>query len=84
MAVSHPSGDARTLKQEAIGTSASGVNVSSTSILSGASEILGLLGFLGKVTDFLVYRGVKDTLDVYNKFPYKHYHTGWVLSQVRI
>lgn len=48
MTMSHPSGDARPLEQEGPGTSASGVNVSSTSILSGASEILALFRILGE------------------------------------
>lgn len=48
MTSSYPSGDARPLEQEGPTTSASGVNVSSTSILSGAAEILALFRILGE------------------------------------
>ncbi|KAL3375430.1 hypothetical protein AABB24_006750 [Solanum stoloniferum] len=81
MTMSHPSGDARPLEQEGPGTSASGVNVSSTSILSGASEILALFRILGEGYRLSCLYRCQDALDVYNKLPHKHYHTGWVLSQ---
>ncbi|KAH0704688.1 hypothetical protein KY290_020032 [Solanum tuberosum] len=82
MTMSHPSGDARPLEQEGPGTSASGVNVSSTSILSGASEILALFRILGEGYRLSCLYRCQDALDVYNKLPHKHYHTGWVLSQI--
>ncbi|TMX03883.1 hypothetical protein EJD97_013253 [Solanum chilense] len=82
MTLSHPSGDARPLEQEGPGTSASGINVSSTSILSGASDILSLFRILGEGYRLSCLYRCQDALDVYNKLPHKHYHTGWVLSQI--
>ncbi|XP_047265495.1 cell division cycle protein 27 homolog B isoform X3 [Capsicum annuum] len=81
MTVSHSSGDARPLEQEGPGTFAAGVNLSSTSILSGASEILTLFRILGEGYRLSCLYRCQDALDAYNKLPHKHYHTGWVLSQ---
>lgn len=82
MTSSYPSGDARPLEQEGPTTSASGVNVSSTSILSGAAEILALFRILGEGYRLSCLYRCQDALDVYNKLPHKHYQTGWVLSQI--
>ncbi|XP_047265496.1 cell division cycle protein 27 homolog B isoform X4 [Capsicum annuum] len=82
MTVSHSSGDARPLEQEGPGTFAAGVNLSSTSILSGASEILTLFRILGEGYRLSCLYRCQDALDAYNKLPHKHYHTGWVLSQI--
>ncbi|KAJ8572958.1 hypothetical protein K7X08_009469 [Anisodus acutangulus] len=67
-------GDARPLEQE-------GPNVSSTSILSGASEILALFRILGEGYRLSCLYRCQDALDVYNKLPHKLYHSEWVLSQ---
>ncbi|KAK4379030.1 hypothetical protein RND71_000892 [Anisodus tanguticus] len=68
-------GDARPLEQE-------GPNVSSTSILSGASEILALFRILGEGYRLSCLYRCQDALDVYNKLPHKHYHSECVHSQV--
>ncbi|XP_022987617.1 cell division cycle protein 27 homolog B-like isoform X4 [Cucurbita maxima] len=51
-------------------------------IINGASEILGLLRILGEGYRLSCLFRCQDALDVYLKLPYKHYSTGWVLSQV--
>ncbi|XP_062149461.1 cell division cycle protein 27 homolog B-like [Alnus glutinosa] len=78
---SSPSGDTRSLEQGAtIPISAAIMNGSG--VISGASEIMGLLRTLGEGYRLSCMYRCKEALDVYLKLPLKHYNTGWVLSQV--
>ncbi|XP_021606699.1 cell division cycle protein 27 homolog B isoform X2 [Manihot esculenta] len=59
-----------------------GVIMSASRVLSGASEILGLLRILGDGYRLSCLYRCKDALDTYMNLSHKHYNTGWVLSQV--
>ncbi|KAG6589947.1 Cell division cycle protein 27-like B, partial [Cucurbita argyrosperma subsp. sororia] len=78
---SSPSSGNRTLEQEAT-KSVGGSLTNDAKIINGASEILGLLRILGEGHRLSCLFRCQDALDVYLKLPYKHYSTGWVLSQV--
>ncbi|XP_023531375.1 cell division cycle protein 27 homolog B-like isoform X1 [Cucurbita pepo subsp. pepo] len=78
---SSPSSDNRTLEQGAP-KSVGGSLTSDAKIINGASEILCLLRILGEGYRLSCLFRCQDALDVYLKLPYKHYNTGWVLSQV--
>ncbi|KAF2303980.1 hypothetical protein GH714_025830 [Hevea brasiliensis] len=79
---SSPSGDARSLETEAASLPVGGLIISASKVLSGASEILGLLRVLGDGYRLSCLYRCQDALDIYMKLPLKHYNTGWVLSQV--
>ncbi|XP_021775798.1 cell division cycle protein 27 homolog B-like isoform X1 [Chenopodium quinoa] len=49
---------------------------------NGALEILGLWRLLGDGFRLSCMYKCQDALEIYKKLPYKHYSTGWVLSQV--
>ncbi|XP_022961035.1 cell division cycle protein 27 homolog B-like isoform X1 [Cucurbita moschata] len=78
---SSPSSGNRTLEQGAT-KSVGGSLTNDAKIINGASEILGLLRILGEGHRLSCLFRCQDALDVYLKLPYKHYSTGWVLSQV--
>ncbi|XP_058002005.1 cell division cycle protein 27 homolog B-like isoform X3 [Hevea brasiliensis] len=79
---SSPFGDARSLETEGASMPVSGAIMSASRVLSGASEILGLLRILGDGYRLSCLYRCQDALDIYMKLPHKHYNTGWVLSQV--
>ncbi|XP_050219100.1 cell division cycle protein 27 homolog B [Mercurialis annua] len=79
---SSPSGDARSLDSEGASIRIGGVVTSASRILTGASEILGLLRILGEGYRLSCLYRCQDALNTYMKLPQKHYNTGWVLSQV--
>lgn len=79
---SSPSSDCRSLEQDGATVPVSGNVLSSSSVLTGASEILSLLRILGEGFRFSCMYRCQDALDAYLKLPQKHYNTGWVLSQV--
>ncbi|XP_044464916.1 cell division cycle protein 27 homolog B isoform X2 [Mangifera indica] len=76
-----PCGDSRTVAQGAI-MPTGGVSLSDSRVISGTSEILGLLRILGEGYRLSCMFRCQDALDTYLKLPHKHYNTGWVLSQV--
>ncbi|XP_023516281.1 cell division cycle protein 27 homolog B-like isoform X3 [Cucurbita pepo subsp. pepo] len=78
---SSPSSGNRILEQGAT-KSVGGSLTNDAKIINGASEILGLLRILGEGYRLSCLFRCQDALDVYLKLPYKHYSTGWVLSQV--
>ncbi|BBH08360.1 CDC27 family protein [Prunus dulcis] len=77
-----PSSDNRYLEQEGTTLSGSGGIMNVSRVVTGASEILSLLRTLGEGYRLSCLYRCQDALDVYLKLPYKHYNTGWVLSQV--
>ncbi|XP_041000913.1 cell division cycle protein 27 homolog B-like [Juglans microcarpa x Juglans regia] len=77
-----PSGDTRSLEQEGTTIPISGGIMNGSKVISGASEILGLLRTLGEGYRLSCMYRCQEALDVYLKLPHKHYNTGWVLSQV--
>ncbi|GLT51701.1 hypothetical protein SLA2020_250940 [Shorea laevis] len=77
-----PSGDTRSLEQDGETIPICGVALSGSRVMTGASEILGLLRILGEGYRLSCKYRCQDALDVYLKLPHKHYSTGWVLSQV--
>ncbi|XP_065849813.1 cell division cycle protein 27 homolog B isoform X2 [Euphorbia lathyris] len=79
---SSPSVDVRSLESEGASVPVGGVMMSASRVLSGASEILGLLRSLGEGYRLSCLYRCQDALDAYMKLPHKHYNTGWVLSQV--
>ncbi|XP_020536417.1 cell division cycle protein 27 homolog B isoform X2 [Jatropha curcas] len=79
---SSPSGDSRRLESEGTSIPVGGVLMSASRVLTGASELLGLLRTLGEGYRLSCLYRCQDALDVYMKLPHKHYNTGWVLSQV--
>ncbi|CAI8584686.1 unnamed protein product [Vicia faba] len=56
--------------------------LSGSEVTTGASEILTLLRVLGEGFRLACLYRCQDALETYLKLPYKHYNTGWVLSQV--
>ncbi|GKV06686.1 hypothetical protein SLEP1_g18544 [Rubroshorea leprosula] len=76
------SGDTKSLEQDGVNVPSGGVALSSSRVMTGASEILGLLRILGEGYRLSSMYRCQDALDVYLKLPHKHYNTGWVLSQV--
>ncbi|OMO58235.1 Tetratricopeptide TPR-1 [Corchorus olitorius] len=79
---SFPSGDARPLDQDGATVAIGGVVISSSKVISGASEVLGLLRMLGEGYRLSCLYRCQDALDTYLKLPHRHYNTSWVLSQV--
>ncbi|KAK6945051.1 hypothetical protein RJ641_026153 [Dillenia turbinata] len=79
---SSPSCDNRSRDQDGMTMSFSGDITNNLRILSGASEVLGLLRTLGEAYRLACLYRCQEALDVYLKLPPKHYNTGWVLSQV--
>ncbi|KAB1224409.1 hypothetical protein CJ030_MR2G016298 [Morella rubra] len=76
------SGDTRSLEQEGATISTTGGLMNSSRVISGASEIMGLLRTLGEGYRLSCMYRCQEALDAYLKLPHKHYNTGWVLSQV--
>ncbi|CAA0816426.1 Cell division cycle protein 27 homolog B [Striga hermonthica] len=79
---SSPSRDNRSIEQEGETRSSGAAVLSSSRIIDGASDILGLLRILGEGLRLSCLCRCQDALNVYMKLPQKHYNTGWVLSQV--
>uniref|UniRef100_A0A2P2LI86 Uncharacterized protein MANES_16G110400 n=1 Tax=Rhizophora mucronata TaxID=61149 RepID=A0A2P2LI86_RHIMU len=77
-----PSVDAKSIEPEGAIMSVGGVVMNASSILSGASEILGLLRIIGEGYRLSSMYHCQDALEAFIKLPQKHYNTGWVLSQV--
>ncbi|XP_071722429.1 cell division cycle protein 27 homolog B [Rutidosis leptorrhynchoides] len=76
-----PTSDSSSLEQGA-NVPVGGVAASFSHVVTGASEILGLLRILGEAYRLSSMYRCQDALDVYLKLPHRHYNTGWVLSQV--
>ncbi|GER44087.1 cell division cycle [Striga asiatica] len=80
---SSPTRDNRSLEPEGENRPSSCAAVlSSSRIIDGASDILGLFRLLGEGLRLSSLCRCQDALNVYMKLPQKHYNTGWVLSQV--
>ncbi|KAK6941605.1 hypothetical protein RJ641_026982 [Dillenia turbinata] len=79
---SFPSCDNRSCDQDGMTMSYSGDITNNLRVISGASEVLGLLRTLGEAYRLGCLYRCQEALDVYLKLPAKHYNTGWVLSQV--
>lgn len=79
---SSPSGDLSTQDQDGAPMPMGGMVMSSSSVITGCSEILALLRILGEGYRLSCMYRCQDALDAYLKLPHKHYNTGWVLSQV--
>ncbi|XVE70488.1 hypothetical protein DITRI_Ditri10aG0076200 [Diplodiscus trichospermus] len=79
---SFPSGDVRPLDQDGATVPVGGVVISSSKVISGASEVLGLLRTLGEGYRLSCLYRCQDALDTYVRLPLKHYNTSWVLSKV--
>ncbi|XVF49124.1 hypothetical protein PTKIN_Ptkin03bG0243200 [Pterospermum kingtungense] len=79
---SFPSGDGRPLDKDGATVLVGGVAVSCSKVISGASEVLGLLRTLGEGYRFSCLYRCQDALDTYLRLPHRHYNTSWVLSQV--
>ncbi|XWS72081.1 hypothetical protein CRYUN_Cryun02cG0009900 [Craigia yunnanensis] len=77
-----PSGDVRSLDQDGATVPVGGVVISSSKVISGASEVLGLLRTLGEGYRLSCLYRCQDALDTYLRLPHRHYNTSWVLSQV--
>ncbi|XP_030473195.2 cell division cycle protein 27 homolog B-like isoform X1 [Syzygium oleosum] len=77
-----PSGDNRSLDQEGASVPFAGSVLTSTRVLTGTAEVLGLLRLFGEAYRLSCLNRCQDALDVYSRLPHKHYNTGWVLSQV--
>lgn len=74
--------DSRGLEQEVPTISDSGACTNGSSVSAGISELLALLRNLGEGFRLSCLYNCQDALDVYLKLPYKHYNTGFVLTQV--
>ncbi|KAL3741901.1 hypothetical protein ACJRO7_017387 [Eucalyptus globulus] len=77
-----PSGDNKSLDQEGASMSVAGSVLTSTRVLTGTKEVLGLLRLFGEAYRLSCLYRCQDALDVYSRLTHKHYNTGWVLSQV--
>ncbi|CAI0425557.1 unnamed protein product [Linum tenue] len=77
-----PSGETRSTEADGATVPVGTAVISASKIFSGTSEILSLLRILGEGYRFSCSYRCQDALDAYMKLPYKHYNTGWVLSQV--
>ncbi|KAL6497116.1 Cell division cycle protein 27 B [Orobanche gracilis] len=75
-------GDNSSLEPEGATRSSGAAVLSSSRIIDGTSDILGLLRLLGDGFRLSCLCQCQDALNVYMKLPQKHYNTGWVLSQV--
>ncbi|XWS17325.1 hypothetical protein CRYUN_Cryun33cG0057600 [Craigia yunnanensis] len=78
---SFPSGDVRSLDQDGATVPVGGV-ISCSKVVSGASEVLGLLRTLGEGYRLSCLFKCQDALDTYLRLPHRHYNTSWVLSQI--
>ncbi|KEH21848.1 cell division cycle-like protein [Medicago truncatula] len=74
--------EAKSYEQEAANIPVGGQVLSSSKVITGASEILTLLRVLGEAFRLACLYRCQDALETYQKLPHKHYNTGWVLSQV--
>ncbi|CAJ2669251.1 unnamed protein product [Trifolium pratense] len=79
---SSPTMEAKSYEQEVANIPVGGQVISSSKVITGASEILTLLRVLGEGFRLACLYKCQDALETYLKLPYKHYNTGWVLSQV--
>ncbi|XP_022749853.1 cell division cycle protein 27 homolog B-like isoform X2 [Durio zibethinus] len=79
---SFPSGDVRSLDQDGATVPVGGIFFSGSKVISGASEVLGLLRSLGEGYRLSCLYRCQDALDTYLRLPHRHYNTSWVLSQV--
>ncbi|CAA0827342.1 Cell division cycle protein 27 homolog B [Striga hermonthica] len=79
---SSPTRDNRSLEPEGETRPSCAAVLSSSRIIDGASDILGLFRLLGEGLRLSSLCRCQDALNVYMKLPQKHYNTGWVLSQV--
>ncbi|XP_057757546.1 cell division cycle protein 27 homolog B [Arachis stenosperma] len=79
---SSPAVETKSQEQEEANFSVGGQLMSSSKVITGASEALTLLRDLGDAYRLSCLYRCQDALDAYLKVPPKHYHTGWVLSQV--
>ncbi|KAL6584964.1 Cell division cycle protein 27 B [Orobanche minor] len=79
---SPPCGENRSLEPEGATRSSGAAVLSSSRIIDGTSDILGLLRLLGEGFRLSCLCRCQDALNVYMQLPQKHYNTGWVLSQV--
>ncbi|WJX80905.1 Cell division cycle protein 27 B, variant 2 [Trifolium repens] len=79
---SSPTMEAKSYEQEVANIPVGGQVLSSSKVITGASEILTLLRVLGDGFRLACLYKSQDALETYLKLPYKHYNTGWVLSQV--
>ncbi|KAF8031265.1 hypothetical protein BT93_D0458 [Corymbia citriodora subsp. variegata] len=77
-----PLGDKRSLDQEGASMPVAVSVLTSTRVLTGMADILGLLRLFGEAYRLSCLYRCQDALDVYSRLPHKHYNTGWVLSQV--
>ncbi|GAU14085.1 hypothetical protein TSUD_169100 [Trifolium subterraneum] len=74
--------EAKSYEQEVANIPVGGQVISSSKVITGASDILTLLRVLGEGFRLACLYKCQDALETYLKLPYKHYNTGWVLSQV--
>ncbi|OIV90173.1 hypothetical protein TanjilG_01627 [Lupinus angustifolius] len=74
--------EVKSCEQEAAIFPVGGLVMSSSKVISGASEILSLLRVLGEGYRLSCLYRCQDALDNYLKLPHAHYNTGWVLCQV--
>ncbi|XP_027188526.1 cell division cycle protein 27 homolog B-like isoform X2 [Cicer arietinum] len=74
--------EAKSYEQEEAYIPVGGQVISGSKVISGASEILTLLRVLGEGFRLACLYRCQDALEAFQKLPYKHYNTGWVLSQV--
>ncbi|KAK7291995.1 hypothetical protein RIF29_07597 [Crotalaria pallida] len=74
--------EAKSYEPDAATFTVGGLAVSGSKVVSGASEILTLLRVLGDAFRLACLYRCQDALDTFQKLPYNHYNTGWVLSQV--
>ncbi|GAB2222023.1 hypothetical protein Droror1_Dr00013220 [Drosera rotundifolia] len=81
-AASH-SGDARS-EPDAGAMTLGHSTLSDSTVLSGASDILGLLRLFGQGYRLSCLHKSQEALEIYQQLPRRHYNTGWVLSQVGI
>ncbi|KAK6120461.1 hypothetical protein DH2020_045798 [Rehmannia glutinosa] len=79
---SSPYSDNRPLEPEGTTRSSGAAALSSSRVIDGASDVLGLLRLLGEGFRLSCLCRCQDALNIYLKLPQKHYNTGWVLSQV--
>ncbi|MED6147147.1 Cell division cycle protein 27 B [Stylosanthes scabra] len=79
---SSPAVETKSQEQEEANFPVGGQLISSSKVITGASEALTLLRVLGEAYRLSCLYRCQDALDAYLKVPPKHYHTGWVLSQV--
>ncbi|XP_071715355.1 cell division cycle protein 27 homolog B-like [Rutidosis leptorrhynchoides] len=79
---SSPSPDTRSCERDGSMMPMVRAPLSVSKVATGASEVLSLLKILGEGYRLSCLYRCKEALDVFLQLPYKHYNTGWVLSQV--